>query len=97
MAILPEFNFEVQVIAAFVIFVFGYVALFGSLMIFLFLAKGLYESGKAVRAYAVRYGSTNSSDDAVNRRRARKVDPATVAEYLESKNTSPTDGTVPAQ
>ena len=53
-------------IAAFVIFVFGYVALFGSLMIFLFLAKGLYESAKAVRAYAVRYGSTNSSDEGLN-------------------------------
>lgn len=49
-AILPEFNFEAQVIAAFVIFVFGYVAIFGSLMIFLFLAKGLYESAKAVRS-----------------------------------------------
>jgi hypothetical protein len=59
MATFPALNFEVQVIAAFVIFVFGYVALFSSLMIFLFLAKGLYESAKAVRAYAVRYGSTN--------------------------------------
>jgi hypothetical protein len=54
MAMLPKFNFEIQVIAAFVIFVFGYVALFGSLMAFLFLAKGLYESAKAVRAYALR-------------------------------------------
>jgi len=62
MATFPAFNFEVQVIAAFVIFVFGYVALFSSLMIFLFLAKGLYESAKAVRTYAVRYGSTNTSN-----------------------------------
>ncbi len=62
MATFPAFNFEVQVIAAFMVFVFGYVALFSSLMIFLFLAKGLYESAKAVRAYAVRYGSTNTSN-----------------------------------
>ena len=44
------------------IFVLGYVALFSSLMIFLFLAKGLYESAKTVRAYAVRFGSTNTSN-----------------------------------
>ena len=60
MTTFPAFNFElIQVIAAFAIFVFGYVALFGSLMVFLFLAKGLYDSAKAVGAYAVRYGSTN--------------------------------------
>lgn len=59
----PVSNFQLlQVIAAFVIFVFGYVALFGSLMIFLCLAKGLYESAKAVRTYAVRYGSTDCSN-----------------------------------
>ena len=63
MATFPASFFElIQAIAAFAIFVFGYVALFSSLMIFLFLAKGLYESAKAVGAYAVRYGSTNTSD-----------------------------------
>ena len=63
MATFPALNFELlQAIAAFVIFVFGYVALFASLMIFLILARGLYESAKAVRAYAVRYGSINSSN-----------------------------------
>lgn len=62
MATFPASFFElIQVIAAFAIFVFGYVALFCSLMIFLFLAKGLYASAKAVGAYGVRYGSTNSS------------------------------------
>jgi hypothetical protein len=59
MSTFPVSSFQLlQVIAAFVIFVVGYIALFVSLMIFLFTAKGLYASAKAVRAYA-RRGSTN--------------------------------------
>lgn len=56
-----DFNL-IQGIAAFAIFVFGFVALFGSLMVFLSLAKGLYASAKAVGAYAVKHGSTNGSN-----------------------------------
>ena len=52
------FNIAVQVIAAFVIFVFGYVALFVSLIIglavSLAIGKGIYECARRVRAYAVR-------------------------------------------
>jgi hypothetical protein len=63
----PVTDFELlQVIAAVAIFVVGYVALFVSLVIFLFTAKGLYASAKAVRAYAVGYGSKNSSVEGLN-------------------------------
>jgi hypothetical protein len=52
------FNIAAQVIAAFVIFVFGYVALFVSLIICLAVSlaigKGMYECARRVRAYAVR-------------------------------------------
>jgi hypothetical protein len=52
------FNAVLPVIAAFVIFIFGYVALFVSLMICFFvcllIAKGIYEGAKKVRTYAVR-------------------------------------------
>jgi hypothetical protein len=57
MAFAP-FNAVLPVIAAFVIFIFGYVALFVSLMICFFvclvIAKGIYEGAKKVRSYAVR-------------------------------------------
>ena len=52
MAFAP-FNAVLPVIAALVFFIFGYVALFVSLMIcffvFLVIAKGIYEGGKKVR------------------------------------------------
>ena len=51
-------NTVVPVIAAFVVFILGYVALFVSLMICFFLclviAKGIYEGAKKVRTYAMR-------------------------------------------
>ena len=57
MAFAP-FNAVLPVIAAFVVFIFGYVALFLSLLICFFLclviAKGIYEGAKKVRTYAVR-------------------------------------------
>jgi hypothetical protein len=57
MAFAP-FNIALQVIAAFVIFIFGYVALFVSLIICLAVSlaigKGIYEGARRVRAYAVR-------------------------------------------
>jgi len=55
---LAPFNAVLPVIAAFVIFIFGYVALFISLMICFFvcllIAKGIYEGAKKARTYAVR-------------------------------------------
>lgn len=55
---LAPFNAVLPVIAAFVVFIFGYVALFLSLLICFFLclviAKGIYEGAKKVRTYAVR-------------------------------------------
>ncbi len=52
------FNIALQVIAAFAIFIFGYVALFVSLIICvavsLAVGKGIYEVTRRVRAYAVR-------------------------------------------
>jgi hypothetical protein len=57
MAFAP-FNIALQVIAAFVIFIFGYVALFVSLIICLAVSlaigKGIYEGARRVRAYTVR-------------------------------------------
>ena len=57
MAFAP-FNAVLPVIAAFVVFILGYVALFVSLMIWFFvclvIAKGIYEGAKKVRSYAVR-------------------------------------------
>ena len=51
------FNAVLPVIAAFVVFIFGYVALFVSLMIFFFvclvITKGIYEGAK-VRTYAMK-------------------------------------------
>jgi len=52
------FNFALQVIAAFTIFIFGYVALFVSSMICfsvcLVIARGIYEGAKKVRSYTMR-------------------------------------------
>jgi hypothetical protein len=57
MAFAP-FNIALQVIAAFVIFIVGYVALFVSLVICLAVSlaigKGIYEGARRVRAYSVR-------------------------------------------
>ena len=57
MAFAP-FNIALQVIAAFVIFIFGYVALFVSLVICLVVSlaigKGIREGVRRLRTYAVR-------------------------------------------
>jgi hypothetical protein len=56
--VFAPFNIALQVIAAFVIFIVGYVALFVSILvcvaICLAIAKGTQEAAKRVRAYAVR-------------------------------------------
>ena len=52
------FNFALQVIAAFTIFILGYVALFVSSMICfsvcLIIARGIYQGAKKVRSYTMR-------------------------------------------
>ena len=52
MALILRFGFAAQVIAAFVIFVLGYVGLFGALMLVMLITRGLYESIKWVSASA---------------------------------------------
>jgi hypothetical protein len=63
MAFAP-FNVALQVIAAFAIFIFGYVVLFVSLIISLAVSlaigKGIYEVTRRVRAYAVRSAPANA-------------------------------------
>jgi len=66
------FNIALQVIAAFAIFTFGYLALFVSLMICFFvcllIAKGVYEGAKKVRTYAMK--SSSDVDNSDHRKRA---------------------------
>ena len=59
MAFVSTFNVALQVIAAFVIFVFGYLALFVSLVICLVAVKLLYEGAKWVWVYAERLDSAS--------------------------------------
>lgn len=48
------FNVALQTIAAFVIFVVGYAALFGTLSVCFAIAMGLYECAKRIWAYRAR-------------------------------------------
>lgn len=57
MPLLLRFGFAAQIIAAFVIFVLGYLALFVALLIVLFVVKGLYEGAKWIQASAARRGT----------------------------------------
>jgi hypothetical protein len=61
MALVLTFNIALQVLAAFVIFVIGYLAFLALLLISLFIATGIYECAKWIRAYAERSASANSS------------------------------------
>jgi len=54
MDLVLRFSFEAQVIAAVVVFFFGYLALFGSLIICLLIARALYEGAKLVWFRAVK-------------------------------------------
>lgn len=54
MALVLRFGFAAQVIAAFVIFVLGYIGLFTLLMIGFVAVRALYEGVKWIRAYAAR-------------------------------------------
>ena len=64
MAFAP-FNVALEVIAAFAIFVFRYIALFVSLVICLAVSlamgKGIYEGARRLRGYAVRSASRRLS------------------------------------
>jgi hypothetical protein len=55
MAFLLMFNSSLQVLAAFVIFLFGYLVFMALLLISLFIATGLYEGAKMIWAYAARF------------------------------------------
>lgn len=61
MALVLSNNATLQVIAALVVFLFGYLAFFVFLIVCLLIATGLYEGAKAVRFYAVTSGSANRS------------------------------------
>jgi len=61
MGLILRFNVALQVIAAFVIFLFAYVGLFVSLIICLVIAKAMYEGAKGVRAFAVRSATAKRS------------------------------------
>jgi hypothetical protein len=61
MAFVLIYNSILQVIAAFVVFLFAYVALFVSLIICLVVAVGIYECAKWVQAYLVNTASASRS------------------------------------
>jgi hypothetical protein len=61
MALVLRFGFVAQVVAAFVIFVLGYVGLFVTLMLLMLVIRGLYESAKWIHASAARRASSNPS------------------------------------
>jgi hypothetical protein len=52
MALILAFNVALQIVAAFVIFVFGYVALLISIIAFLLTAKVIYDGAEWIRAHA---------------------------------------------
>jgi hypothetical protein len=53
-SVLLAFNVALQTIAAFLIFVVGYAALFGTLSLCFAIAMGLYECAKRIGAYSAR-------------------------------------------
>ena len=61
MDLVLRFGFAAQVIAAFVIFVLGYVGLFVTLMLLMLAVRGLYESAKWIRASAARRANTSAT------------------------------------
>jgi hypothetical protein len=61
MGFVLSFNAVLQVIAAFVIFVLGYVGLFVFLILCLLIATGVYEGVMAIRARRVAFASANNS------------------------------------
>jgi hypothetical protein len=64
MAFMLRFGFAAQVVAAFVIFVLGYVGLFVTLMLLMLVVRGLYESVKWLHGSALRRANANLSASA---------------------------------
>jgi hypothetical protein len=62
MAFVLYYNAALQVLAAFMIFLIGYVAFFAFLIICLLLATGLYEGTKRIRAYALAFAAAGNSN-----------------------------------
>jgi hypothetical protein len=60
MALVLRFGFLAQVVAAFVIFVLGYVGLFVALMLLMLVFRGLYEFAKWIHVSALRRANRNS-------------------------------------
>jgi hypothetical protein len=61
MAFIFTFEFAMEMLAAFVIFAIGYIALFVSLMICLAVIKGMYEGTKWSWAYASSFAASTPS------------------------------------
>ena|SRR5579863_8449720 len=76
MAVLLRFGFAAQIVAAFVIFVLGYIGLFTALMLALLIVRGLYESVKwlsastPARAIADRFTPPTAAGSVAFERRA---------------------------
>jgi hypothetical protein len=64
MALVLRFGFAAQVIAAFVVFVLGYVGLFVALMLIMLVVRALYESAKWIHASALRRANASHSTSA---------------------------------
>jgi len=75
MTFIGTFDDALQMLAAFVIFLVGYLALMICIMICLVIAKGVYEGAKWVGAYGTRSASENGciSSDAETRAHREKV------------------------
>jgi len=61
MAILLTFNSILQVLAAFVIFFFGYTVLMALVLISFFIAAGLYKGARMIQVYATRFSCPRSA------------------------------------
>jgi len=55
MVFLMTFNSILQVLAAFVIFLFGYLVLMALLLVSFFIAAGLYKGARMIQVYATRF------------------------------------------
>ncbi len=61
MAFIFTFDFAIEMLAAFVIFAIGYIALFVFLMICLAVIKGTHQGAKWSWAYVSRFATSNRS------------------------------------
>jgi hypothetical protein len=61
MAFLLTFNSILQVLAAFVIFLFGYLVLMALLLFSFFIVAGLYKGARMIQVYATRFSWPRSA------------------------------------